>query len=149
LGDHGTAAGTQELAGWGFMSIDSDTFSSIVWAAALIGILISFYFAHLHRRRHTKRLLIRELLKRYFQNEMSADELGNRIGEIGDYYFMRSAELYSLVIAAFQGAVDERRSDQANLKEGERKLLVRLAALKKEFGLPDLYQIEGWRAWRE
>ena len=129
--------------------MNSDTFSAIVWAAALIGILISSYFARWRRRRRTKRLLIRELLKGYFQNDMPANDLGNRIREMGDYYFMRSTELYSMVIAAFQGAVDEKRAHQANLKEAESKLLTRLAALKKELGLTDLYQIEGWRAWRE
>jgi len=80
---------------------------------------------------------------------MPANELRSRIREIGNYYFTRSTELYALVIAAFQGAVDEKLAHQADFKEGERKLLSRLAALKKEFGLTDLYQIEGWRAWRE
>ena len=129
--------------------MDSDIFSSIVWAAALIGILISFCLTQWRRRQHTKRLLIKELLKRYFQNDMPATELGSRIRQTGYYYFMRSTELYALVIAAFQGAVDEKLAHQANAKEGERKLLSRLAALKNELGLTDLYQIEGWRAWRE
>ena len=129
--------------------MDNDIFSSIVWAAALLGILISFCLAQWRRRQRTKRLLIRELLKSYFQTDMPANELRSRIREIGNYYFTRSTELYALVIAAFQGAVDEKLAHQADFKEGERKLLSRLAALKKEFGLPDLYQIEGWRAWRE
>ena len=130
--------------------MDNDIFSSIVWAAALLGILISFCLARWRRRQRTKRLLIRELLKSYFQTDMPANELRSRIREIGNYYFTRSTELYALVIAAFQGAVDdEKLARQADFKEGERKLLSRLAVLKKEFGLPDLYQIEGWRAWRE
>ena len=63
--------------------MDSDTFSSIVWGIALIGILISFFFAHWRRRRRTKRLLIKELLKQYFQNGIPANEPGQRIREIG------------------------------------------------------------------
>jgi dihydroflavonol-4-reductase len=31
----------------------------------------------------------------------------------------------------------------------ERKLLSAMAALKREFGLTDLYQVEAWRPWRE
>jgi hypothetical protein len=125
--------------------MDSDTFSSIVWGIALIGILISFFFAHWRRRHRTKRLLIKELLKQYFQDGIPANEPGQRIREIGGYYFVRSMELYSLVIAAFQVAVDEKLAHEANLEQAKRRLLIRLAALKKELGLTDLYQIEGWR----
>jgi hypothetical protein len=123
--------------------VDSDTFSSIVWGVALVGILISFCFAHWRRRRDTKRLLIKELLKRYFQNDMRASELVNSVRETGGYSFMRGAELHSLVIAAFQSAVDEKPAHPSNLKDRESKLLSQLAVLKKEFGLTDLYQIEG------
>jgi hypothetical protein len=129
--------------------MDSDTFSSIVWGIALIGILISFFFAHWRRRHRTKRLLIEELLKQYFQNDIPANEPGQRIREIGGYYFVRSMELYSLVIAAFQGAVDEKLAHEANLEQAKRRLLIRLAALKKELGLTDLYQIEGWWQGRD
>src|SRR3974377_62984 len=123
--------------------MDNDIFSGIVWAAALLGILIFFCLAQWRRRQHTNRLLIRELLKSYFQTDVPANELRSRIRKTGNYYFMRSTELYALVTAAFQGAVDEKLAHQANFKEGERKLLYRLAALKKELGLTDLYQIEG------
>ena len=126
--------------------MDNDIFSGIVWAAALLGILIFFCLAQWRRRRHTNRLLIRELLKSYFQTDVPANELRSRIRKTGNYYFMRSTELFALVITAFQGAVDEKLARQENFKEGERKLLSRLATLKNEFGLTDLYQIEGWRA---
>ena len=129
--------------------MDNDIFSSIVWAAALLGILISFCLAQWRRRQRTKRLQMKDLLKAYFQNDMPANELRSRIRKIGNYYFNRSTELFALVIAAFQGAVDEKLAHQENFKESERKLLSQLAALKKELGLTDLYQIEGWRAWRE
>jgi len=129
--------------------MDSDTIIWIVWGAVLVGILISIYFTYRRRRLHTKRQLMMELLKGYFQGDMPADQLGQRTREIADHHFMQSAEFYSLAIAVFQGAVDAKLEYQAHSKEDERKLLSLLAALKKEFGLTDLYQIEAWRAGRE
>jgi hypothetical protein len=126
-----------------------DTIIWIVWGAFLVGILISIYFAYRRRRLHTKRQLVMELLKEYFQGDMPADQLGQRTREIADQHFLHSAEFYSLAIAAFQGAVDAKLASQAHSKEDESKLLSLLAALKKEFGLTDLYQIEAWRAGRE
>jgi hypothetical protein len=38
---------------------------------------------------------------------------------------------------------------QTQAKQGQRELLSAMAALKNEFGLPDLYQVEAWRPWRE
>jgi hypothetical protein len=52
-------------------------------------------------------------------------------------------------IAAFQRAVDANFAHESHSQEDERKFLGLLAALKNEFGLTDLYQIEGWRAGRE
>ncbi len=129
--------------------MDSDTILSIVQGAFLAGILIFIYVAHRRRRFHTKRLLMMELLKRYFQGDMPAGQLGQRAREIAHRHFMRSAEFYSMAVAAFQGAVDARLAYRAHSKEDERKLLGLLAGLKKEFGLTDLYHIEAWRAWRE
>lgn len=128
--------------------MDADAFGNIVGAAVLGGILISIYLVY-RRHRRSKWLLVTELLKGYFQGDMPADQLVRRTREITGRYFMPDAELYALVIAAFQGAVDARLAGQAPSKEGERKLLSLLAALKKEFGLPDLYRIEAWRAGRE
>jgi hypothetical protein len=129
--------------------MDGDAIIRIVWGAFLVGILISIYFAHRRRRLRTKRLLMMELLKRYFQGDIPVDQLGQRTREIADHHFIHSPEFYSLAIAAFQGAVDAKLAHQAHSKEDERKLLSLLAALKKEFGLTDLYQIEAWRAGRE
>ena len=129
--------------------MDSDTFSGIVWGAALVGIFTSIYVGRRRRWRRTKRLLIMELLKGYFQGNMPADQLGQRTREITHYHFIQSAEFHSLAIAAFQGAIDANFAHESHSKEDERKLLGLLAALKNEFGLTDLYQIEGWRAGRE
>lgn len=129
--------------------MDSDTLSSVVGGAIFIGILVSIYFAHWRRRRSTKRQLIQELLKRYFEGGIPPDQLARRTREIAAYYLARDAELYSLVTAAFQGAVDARPADQAHSKGDEGKLLSLLAASKREFGLTDRYQIDVWRAGRE
>jgi len=129
--------------------MDSDTFSGIVWGAALVGIFTSIYVGRRRRWRRTKRLLIMELLKRYFQGDMPADQLGQRTREITHHHFIQSEEFHSLAIAAFQRAVDANFAHESHSKEDERKFLGLLAALKNEFGLTDLYQIEGWRAGRE
>ena len=129
--------------------MDSDTFSGIVWGAVLVVILVSICLARYRRRRSTKRALIAELLKRYFQGDMPPDQLGKRTREIAGRHFIGSAELYSLVIAAFQGSVDATLARQANSEADEKRSLRLLAALKKEFGLTDRYQIEAWRPGRE
>ena len=129
--------------------MDIETFSSIVWTAALVGAVISIYLARRHRQLRMKRLQILELLKGYFQGDMPADQLGQRTREITHHHFIQSAEFHSLAIAAFQRAVDANFAHESHSKEDERKFLGLLAALKNEFGLTDLYQIEGWRAGRE
>jgi len=44
--------------------------------------------------------------------------------------------------------VDEKLGPNRSTAD-ERRLLTSLADLKNEFGLPDRYRIEGWRAGRE
>ena len=129
--------------------MDGDTIIGIVWGVLLVGILISIYFAYRRRRRRTKRVLIMDLLKRYFEGGMPTNQLGQRTREIASHRFTQSAEFFSLAIAAFQGAVDARLALKTLSEQDEKKLLSLLAALKKEFGLTDLYQIEAWRAGRE
>jgi hypothetical protein len=120
----------------------SDTIIGIVLGAVLIGILLTIYFAY-RRRRYTKRLLIMGLLKRYFQGDMPADELAKRIREIAGQHFMRSAELHSLVITAFQGAMAAMLPHQeAAFLENRMKLARLLGALRIEFGLTPYYHAE-------
>ena len=129
--------------------MDIDTFSSIVWGAVLVGVLISIYFARRRRWRRTKRLKILELLKAYFQGGMPADQLGQRTREIAGHHFTRSAEFHSLAVAAFQRAIDAKPAHQSHSKGDERKLLGLFAVLKNEFGLTDLFQVEAQQAGRE
>ena len=123
-----------------------ETFSSIVWTAALVGAVISIYLARRHRQLRMKRLQILELLKGYFQGDMPADQLGQRTREITGRGFMHSTEFYSLAVAAFQRAMDAKLADQSHSWEDKRKLLGLFAALKNKFGLTDLFLVEAWRA---
>ena len=63
--------------------------------------------------------------------------------------FHTSDEFYSLVVSAFQTAVDATFAQQPHTEQAERKLLSAMAALKREFGLTDRYQVEAWRPGRE
>jgi len=87
-----------------------------------------------------------EQLKSYFNGDLPIRQLSRRTQEIVGRRFTRSDEFHSLAVAAFQSAVDATRTDR---KKTERSLLSAMAALKSEFGLTDLYQIESWRPWRE
>ena len=120
--------------------MDIDIFGSVVGAAVLVALLISIYFVY-QRSRRTRRRLVMESLDEYFEGDVPADRLGKRIRELAGHHFMRGTELYSLVIAAFQGAVDARLGHKTS-EQDEKKLLSLLAALKKEFGLTDFYRIE-------
>ena len=129
--------------------MDIETFSSIIWAVALVGAVIPIYLARRHRRLRVKRLLILELFKGYFQGDMPADQLGQRTREITGRAFMQSTEFYSLAVVAFQRAIDAKLADQPHSREDERKLLGLFADLKNKLGLTDLFQVEAWRAGRE
>lgn len=82
--------------------MDSDTIISIVRVAVLAGILVFIYLAYRHRRLHAKRAMMIDLLKRYFEGGVPADQLGPRTQEIASRRFMQSSEFYSLAVAAFQ-----------------------------------------------
>jgi hypothetical protein len=129
--------------------MDSDTIVLIVAGAVLAGVLLSIYFAYWRRRMRRTSLRMAEHFKRYFHGDLRIDQLGRQVREIASRHFLRSAEFYSLAIGAFQGAVDTTLAHPAASKEAERKLLGLLAALKREFGLTDRYQIDTWRPGRE
>jgi hypothetical protein len=104
---------------------------------------------HLRRRHRLDRLLVIDLLRSYFKDDMPANQLGRRTREIVSEHFTYSDEFYSLVVSAFQTAVDATFAQQPYTEQAERKLLSAMAALKREFGLTDRYQLEAWRPWRE
>jgi hypothetical protein len=128
--------------------MDRDTIIIILEATILVAVLIFGYFAYRRRRLHAKGIMILDLLKEYFQDGMTSDELGRRMREIANRRFWGGPTFYGLTVAAFQSAVEAKLGSRGS-KEDERKLMSMLAAAKREFGLTDRYQIEGWRVGRE
>ena len=124
-----------------------DTMTSLGAGALLIITLAAVFFAWRRRRLRDRRQL-GQLFKDYFRGGMSIDQLGQRARELVGRQVLPSAELQSLATAAFQSAVDEKLGPNRSTAD-ERRLLTSLADLKNEFGLPDRYRIEGWRAGRE
>ena len=127
----------------------ADIIPLIISAGLLVIALIVVLMGHLRRRRRLDRLLVIDLLRSYFKDDMPANQLGRRTREIVSEHFTYSDEFYSLVVSAFQTAVDATFAQQPHTEQAERKLLSAMAALKREFGLTDRYQVEAWRPWRE
>jgi len=127
----------------------ADIIPLIISAALLVIALIVVLTGHLRRRHRLDRLLVIDLLRSYFKDDMPANQLGRRTREIVSEHFTYSDEFYSLVVSAFQTAVDATFAQQPYTEQAERKLLSAMAALKREFGLTDRYQVEAWRPWRE
>jgi hypothetical protein len=126
----------------------SDTMLGVA-GAALAAAVILIWLAYWRRRIRTRRL-VKGLLGEYFNSDMPANQLGERSRDIASRHFLLSPEFYSLVVAAYQSAFDAKlprhaRFEDANHArlEDESKLMRRLAALKKEFGLTDRYRFEG------
>jgi predicted urease superfamily metal-dependent hydrolase len=127
----------------------ADIIPLIISAGLLVIALIVVLMGHLRRRHRLDRLLVIDLLRSYFKDDMPANQLGRRTREIVSEHFTYSDEFYSLVVSAFQTAVDATFAQQPHTEQAERKLLSAMAALKREFGLTDRYQVEAWRPWRE
>ena len=118
-------------------------------AAVLAGLMRKRRFYFLWNCRRRAKRLTTELLKGYFQGDIDARQFARRVRELGDYSFTGGAEFYASATAAFQRAADAQLAHYPHTKEDESKLLRSLAALKEEFGLPDLYRTEAWRSGRE
>ena len=126
----------------------SDTMLGVAGAAVAAAVI--FVWLVSQRRRNRTRQLVKGLLGEYFNSDMPPDQLGKRSRDIASRHFLLSPEFYSLAIAAYQSAFDAKfpkraRSEDANHArlEDESKLMRRLAALKREFGLTDRYRFEG------
>jgi hypothetical protein len=127
----------------------NDTITLVISAVLLAAALIVLFASHLRRRNHLKRQLVMDLLKSYFKGNVAANQLGHRVREIVSAHYTYSDEFYSLVVSAFQTAVDASFARQPHTAQADRKLLSAMAALKQEFGLTDRYQVEAWRPGRE
>jgi hypothetical protein len=116
--------------------------------ALLAALLLVFYGFRRVRLRLTKRRF-EEFLEGYFNGDIGLDQLASRAREGAGRRFTVSPEFQSLVQAAFQRAAETKLVSAAHSLDVEKSLMTALAAVKTEFGLPDRYQNEGWKAGRE
>ena len=117
-------------------------------APIIVALLVAAYLIRWFRLRQTKRRM-GEFLAGYFDGDLPFDQLARRAREVASRSFLGSPECQALVQAAFQRSAEAKLGSQAHSLEIERQLLSALADVKSEFGLPDRYQSEGWRAGRE
>jgi hypothetical protein len=114
-----------------------------VGVAALIAAVIRWFRLRAAKQR------MGEFLASYFNGDLPLDQLAARAREIAGRRFMGSPACQALVQAAFQRSAEAKLAGRAHSLEIERQLLTALADVKFEFGLPERYRSEGWRAGRE
>jgi hypothetical protein len=120
----------------------------IAGAALIVALLVVGYFIRWLRLRESKRRK-GECLAGYFNGDLPLDQLAQLAPEIASRRFIGSPECQALVQAAFHRAAEAKLFSNAHSLEIEKQLLAALADVKSEFGLPDRYRSEGWRAGRE
>ena len=128
--------------------MDERTPINVGVAALIAALLVVAYVIRWFRLRAAKRRMA-ELLASYFNGDLPLDQLAGRAREIASRRFMGSPACQALVQAAFQRAAEAKLAGRAHSLEIERQLLTALADVKAEFGLPERYRSEGWRAGRE
>ncbi len=128
--------------------MDERTAINVGVAALVAASVIAAYVVRRVRVRETKRRM-GEFLAGYFNGDLSLDQLARRAREVSSRRFIGSAECQAVVQTAFQRAAEARLVGKAHTQEVEKKLLTALSAVRSEFGLPEQYKNEGWRAGRE
>ncbi len=128
--------------------MDERTLINVGAAVVIAALLVVAYVIRRLRVRETKRRM-GECLAGYFRGDLPLDQLARRARDIASRRFMGSPEFQALVQAAFQRSTEAKLAGKAHSLEIERQLLSALADVKLEFGLPDRYQNEGWKAGRE
>lgn len=120
-----------------------------IGAAALVAaLLVAAYLIRWLRLRQTKRRMA-EFVTAYFNGDLPLDQLARRAQKVASRRFIGGPECQALVQAAFQRSAEANLAGKAHSLEIENQLLNALANVKSEFGLPDRYRNEGWRAGRE
>ncbi len=120
-----------------------------VGVAALVGAaVIVAYVVRTVRLREMRRRM-EEFLAGYFNGDLPLDQLARRAHEVASRRFIGSPECHAVVQTAFQRAAEAKLVGKAHTQEVEKKLLTALSAVRSEFGLPERYKNEGWRAGRE
>ena len=128
--------------------MDERTAINVGAAAIVAAVLVLAYVVRGLRLRQTKRR-VGEFLAAYFNGDVPLDQFAQRAREVASRSFMGSPECQALVQAAFQRAAEAKLAGKTHSLEAESKLLTALAAVRSEFGLPERYRNEGWRAGRE
>jgi hypothetical protein len=117
-------------------------------AALVAALLIAAYIIHWLRLRQTKQRM-EQFLAEYFNGDLPLDQLARRAREVASRSFIGSRDCQALVQAAFQRSAEAKLVGEAYSLEIEKRLLAALADVRSEFGLPERYRSEGWRAGRE
>ncbi|HEY1863578.1 MAG TPA: hypothetical protein VGG77_07805 [Roseiarcus sp.] len=117
-------------------------------AALVAALLVAAYIIHWLRLRQTKQRM-EEFLAQYFNGDLPLDQLARRAREVASRSFIGSRDCQALVQAAFQRSVEAKLAGKAYSLVIEKQLLAALADVRSEFGLPERYRSEGWRAGRE
>jgi hypothetical protein len=117
-------------------------------AALVAALLIAAYIIHWLRLRQTKRRM-EQFLAEYFDGDLPLDQLARRAREVAGRGFIGGQDCQALVQAAFQRSAKAKLAGEAYSLEIEKRLLAALADVRSEFGLPERYRSEGWRAGRE
>ena len=128
--------------------MDERTMINVGAVILVAALLVAAYIIRWFRLRATKRRM-GEFLAGYFNGDLPFDQLARRAREVASRGFLGSPECQALVQAAFQRSAEAKLAGKTYSLEAERKLLAALADVKSEFGLPDRYVSEGWRAGRE
>jgi len=128
--------------------MDEGTVINVGATTLVAALVIAAYVIRWLRLRQTKRRM-GEFLAGYFNGDLPFDQLVRRAREVASRSFLGSPECQALVQAAFQHSAEAKLAGKADSLEVERNLLTALADVKSEFGLPDRYVSEGWRAGRE
>ena len=128
--------------------MDNRPVINIAVAALVATLLVASYLVRWLRLRRMKRRL-GKLLAGYFNGELPREQLAQRGRQVASRSFMGSPECQALVQTAFQRSAEAKLAGKAHSLETEKQLLAALADVKADFGLPDRYRSEGWRAGRE
>jgi hypothetical protein len=117
-------------------------------ATLVAALIVAAYIINRLRLRQTKQRM-EQFLAEYFNGDLPLDQLARRAREVASRSFIGSRDCQALVQAAFQRSAEAKLAGKAYSLQIEKQLLIALADVKTEFGLPDRFRSEGWRAGRE
>lgn len=117
-------------------------------ATLVAALLVAAYIISRLKLRQTKQRM-EQFLAEYFNGDLPLDQLARRAREVASPSFIGSRDCQALVQAAFQRSAEAKLVGKAYSLEIEKQLLAALADVRSEFGLPERYRSEGWRAGRE